>query len=51
MYMTRPIVSQKTLAVEAKGRLSKSFGIGQLCLASVIAWFGCGILKMVGPTK
>ena len=37
--MTRSIVSQKTLVAEAEGRLPKSFGIGQLCSASVIFWF------------
>ena len=30
------IVSQKTSVAEAEGRLSKSFGIGRLCSASVI---------------
>ena len=34
--MTRPIVSQKTSAAKAEGRLSKSFGIGRLYSASVI---------------
>jgi hypothetical protein len=34
--MTKPIVSQKTSAAEAEGGLSKSFGIGRLCSASVI---------------
>ena len=34
--MTRPIVSQKTSVAGAEGGLSKSFGIGQLCSASVI---------------
>ena len=36
IYMTRPIVSQKTSVAKAEGWLSKSFGIGRLCLASVI---------------
>ena len=30
------IISTKTAAAEAGGRLSKSFGIGRLCSASVI---------------
>ena len=34
--MTRPIVSTKTSAVEAEGRLPKNFGISQLCSDSVI---------------
>ena len=34
--MTRPIVLQKTSAAEAEGQVPKSFGIGQLCSASVI---------------
>ena len=34
--MTRPIVSPKTLAAEAEGRLPKNFGISRLCSALVI---------------
>ena len=34
--MTRPIVSPKTSAAKAEGRLPKNFGIGRLCSASVI---------------
>ena len=36
IYITKPIVSQKTSAAEAEGQLSKSFGIGRLCSALVI---------------
>ena len=32
------IVSQKSSAAEAEGRLSKSFRFGRLCSASVIVW-------------
>ena len=32
------IVSQKSSAAEAEGRLPKSFGFGRLCSASVIVW-------------
>ena len=37
------IVSHKTSAVEAEGRLSKSFVIGRLCSALVIVWY-CHII-------
>ena len=40
--MTRLIVSPKTLAAEAEGRLPKNFGIGRLCSASVILWLEMG---------
>ena len=46
IYMTRPIVSQKTSAAKAEGQLSKSFGIGQLCSASVIV---CRLLDKLFP--
>ena len=36
--MTRPIVSTKISAAEAKGRFPKNLGIGRLCLSSVIVW-------------
>ena len=32
------LIDQKTSAAKAEGRLPKSFGIGRLCLASVIVW-------------
>jgi hypothetical protein len=42
--MTRPIVLQKTSAAKAEGRLLKIFGIGLLCLASVIVWDICAFI-------
>ena len=47
-YMTRPIISPKTSATEAEGLLTKNFGFGRLCSASVIVWsrlYNNGFLK------
>ena len=49
--LTRPIVSQKTSAAEAEGRLSKSFGIGRLCSASVIVCMRLLNMQMKQPKK